>query len=321
MVWSSRRGWISALAAVFAARAELPSSAGARPRAGTVAEGHRGRRATSKPGGALFGFVRARAVAFVLLVVASALAAGCASQSGVGAQTPYYEAVLGGAPFTRLVIEIDHAPGREPGAEAIAHLEMTMRNITQKTDVEVKVDASLPSAAKTWTADDLRALELETRTTAHAMPIAVLHVLYPAGEYEKPGVAGVTIAGPVIGPTVVFLDTLREYLVPVENPVVPSLALPEDAVRIVERSTLLHEAGHAFGLVNNGIDPVCPHEDAEHPAHSQNEDSVMYFAVDSLEGVKKMLTDTGQVPDTFDAHDLQDIQAGGGVGLPRPAAC
>lgn len=250
----------------------------------------------------------------------AALLAGCALQPAPPRPLLYAEEVLRAAPFTSLVIEVDHAPGREPGEAALTHLRMTFQNITAKANVTVKVERSLPETAQTWTRDTLIALEREQRSTQHVAPVAVLHVLYPAGTYDAEGVAGVTIAGTVIGPTVVFLDTLREYPLPTGAPV-QALPLPEGSVRIVERSTLVHEAGHAIGLVNNGLRMVCPHEDAEHPAHSANEESIMYYAVDSLEGIREMLTSDGRVPDKLDVNDLRDTQQGGGRGAPPPASC
>lgn len=263
--------------------------------------------------------MRPRALALAL--VATLLAAGCAALTPGEAPRPYYTDVLAGAPFTRLIIEVDHAPGREPGEAAMTHLLSTFRNITTKTEVEVVMAASLDDAAETWTAKKLLALEIETRNTTHAVPVAVLHVLYPAGQYENPGVAGVTIGGPVLGPAVVFLDTIREYPVGIGGTGIGNAPLPEEAVRIVERSTVVHEAGHAIGLVDNGLAMVCPHEDEAHEAHSANTGSIMYYAVDSLEGVRQFLTQEGRIPDKFDANDLRDIQAAGGRGMPPPAAC
>lgn len=49
-----------------------------------------------------------------------------------------------------------------------------------------------------------------------------------------------------------------------------------DAVpKYVEQATLIHEMGHALGLVNNGIPMKEPHQD--HNAHCSNENCVMYY--------------------------------------------
>lgn len=256
--------------------------------------------------------MRSRATLALLLVV-TLLAAGCTLPGGMNGpvEPTYPREILGGAPWTQLVLEIDHAPGYAPSAAAQTHLLSTMRNITNKDDVRVMLQESLSAEPKTWTADMLVALERETRSTTHAAPTAVMHVLYPAGKYENADAAGVTIAGVGIGPVVVFLDVLREL----QNPVVgglPPLTNPEPAVDRLERSTLLHEAGHGFGLVANGIPMVKDHEDKQHERHSSNERSVMYWAVESTGGLRDFLLQSESVPDRFDAADLADIRSAGG---------
>lgn len=242
--------------------------------------------------------------ALLLLVV---LGAGCVLP-GPAPQRPYYEEVLSASPFTDLVIEIDHAPGRAPSLAAQTHLLATMKNVTSKERVAIALQATLAGAAdKRWTAEELVALEKETRTQRHEAPVAVLHVLYPAGRYEREGVAGVTVSGPVIGPVVVFLDTLDDLGTPLGP-----LPMPAPAIQELERATLLHEAGHALGLVDNGLPQVRDREDPEHEGHSSNLASVMYWKVESLDGLRELLLDDGSVPDTFDADDLADLRSVGG---------
>lgn len=241
-------------------------------------------------------------------LVAATILAGCALPSPA-LPSPYYAEVLQASPFTQLVIEVDHAPGRAPSLAAQEHLLQTMRNITAKASVTMTLEASLPDEARTWTADDLVDLETRTRTTRHAAPVAVLHVLYPAGHYEDPGVAGLTVSGPVIGPVTVFRDTIDD--IDLGLPTGP-LPLPTSARDQMERVTLLHEAGHAIGLVDNGLPMVRDHEDKEHDGHSANEASIMWWRFEQAEGLREALLDDGTLPETFDADDRADIRAAGG---------
>lgn len=236
------------------------------------------------------------------------LASGCTLLDPREPPRPYYEELLEGEEFPNLIIEIDHAPGREPSLLAREHLQNELRNVTSKTLVSFRVEASLDDdASKQWSVADLLALEERTRTSTHAAPDAVLHVLYPAGEFENESVAGITISGSRIGPVTVFLDTIDKL----QSPVGP-ITLPKQARDEVERATLLHEAGHAMGLVNNGLPMVRDHEDAEHEGHSTNEDSVMYWQVETLAGIREALLHDGAVPAYFDADDRADMRAAGG---------
>lgn len=47
--------------------------------------------------------------------------------------------------------------------------------------------------------------------------------------------------------------------------------------RYVEQSTLVHELGHQFGLVNNGLVMTAPHEDAGYPGHYSSTPCARYW--------------------------------------------
>lgn len=246
-----------------------------------------------------------------ILLATTLLLAGCTIPKPVP-QSLYYRDLLGAEPYTRLVIQVDHAPGYAPSEAAKTHLLMTLKNVTRKSEIVFDVRESLPAdARKVWTADELIQLEAATRRTPHEPPTALLHVLYPAGHYENRGSAGVAISGPVLGPVVVFLDVLRDVHLATPLGAVP-LPNPDAAVHLLERSTLLHEAGHALGLVNNGLDMVKDREDADHEGHTTNRESVMYYAIATQNGLRELLLRDGSIPDEFDADDRADLRAAGG---------
>jgi hypothetical protein len=56
--------------------------------------------------------------------------------------------------------------------------------------------------------------------------------------------------------------------------------------RFVEQTVLIHELGHAFGLVNNGIAMAKPHEDTAHPRHCANPACVMFWLNDGGSGAR-----------------------------------
>lgn len=60
----------------------------------------------------------------------------------------------------------------------------------------------------------------------------------------------------------------------------------DPAGRYMEQATLVHEMGHALGLVNNGLPMVKNHQDTAHGAHCSNPDCVMYY---SNEGASNMV--------------------------------
>ena len=99
------------------------------------------------------------------------------------------------------------------------------------------------------------------------------------------------------GPSVIGLHLSGTKTIALFKDVVASSASAStDAAtqRYVEQATLVHEVGHAVGLVNNGLPMTSSHEDAGHRAHCHNPDCVMYWknegASDLKEYIKILLT-------------------------------
>ncbi len=81
--------------------------------------------------------------------------------------------------------------------------------------------------------------------------------------------------------------------------------------RYVEQATVVHEIGHAVGLVNNGLPMVSSHEDGAHAKHSIDNQCVMYWSVESstsiLSGLNHFIL-AGQL-NLFAADSLADGRA------------
>lgn len=92
--------------------------------------------------------------------------------------------------------------------------------------------------------------------------------------------------------------------------VVESVGGDATTQRYVEQATIVHEIGHAIGLVANGVPMVNAHEDTDHPHHTTNRDGVMYWAVESRNGALAFLTDviTGARLSLFGTESLLDAQ-------------
>jgi hypothetical protein len=156
--------------------------------------------------------------------------------------------------------------------------------------VDVRPVRSLPGGAKAWTADDLRATADATSTVGQGGGRAVLHLLQVHGTFEgSEEVLGVAVRGDVIA---FFPDSIEGSATPLV-----SAAAVEDAV-------VLHELGHVLGLVD--LARNTGRADPDHPGHSRNTHSVMYWAVESSL-VGQVLN--GAPPKDFDGDDLADLAA------------
>lgn len=83
------------------------------------------------------------------------------------------------------------------------------------------------------------------------------------------------------------------------------------AQRYIEQATVVHEIGHAVGLVNNGVPMVVGHEDSAHKHHSTNTNCVMYWAVTSTTDILTFVGNyvTGNALNLFGSESLQDGRA------------
>ena len=81
--------------------------------------------------------------------------------------------------------------------------------------------------------------------------------------------------------------------------------------KYIEQATVIHEIGHAIGLVNNGVPLASTHEDTERPHHTMNSDGVMYFAVESGNGALEFATNLilGSRTSLFGPESLLDAQS------------
>jgi len=66
-------------------------------------------------------------------------------------------------------------------------------------------------------------------------------------------------------------------LLAIFKPVVESASNSKAEQALIEQSTIVHEIGHALGLVNNGVRATSAHHDTEHGAHCTNTKCVMYW--------------------------------------------
>ncbi len=83
------------------------------------------------------------------------------------------------------------------------------------------------------------------------------------------------------------------------------------ASMFVEQSSLVHEIGHALGLVNSGIPLSTKHQDSAYGAHCTNERCVMYWlnegAADATDFVRQYVSTGSEI--LFGSECLADLDA------------
>jgi hypothetical protein len=100
---------------------------------------------------------------------------------------------------------------------------------------------------------------------------ATFYVLFLDGFFHDGSAERQDVLGVSIGDTGV-IAMFKPVIETTEQPLFPAVA------RFVEQSTLLHEFGHAIGLVARGVPLTSAHHDEPHGAHCTSDGCTMYFA-------------------------------------------
>lgn len=227
-----------------------------------------------------------------------ALVSGCLSAESEPAplQWTSHDAFLSITPFTRLVIDVHHAEDWIPSPLALAALEEAVEQVTPKSSVSIRGPTPLSpsdSGARAWSVTDMESVARNATSFGLGLreygrdDIAVFHLYYLRGHFEaNPSALGIDL----LGRGVIFSqeDALAELVPPLDEQ--------------LERSTIIHEFGHAIGLVGCGI-PMVKERMAADGCHSRNRHSVMAGGNITIDERLR------PIPYEFDEDDLADIAA------------
>jgi hypothetical protein len=137
--------------------------------------------------------------------------------------------------------------------------------------------------------DDLLAIAKAHRTKQTSGDTVAYYAIWISGYYrdaqgqQRNDVAGVTVGDD--GVLAIFRPVVNTLAITSDGKTSQSLAV------FAEQSTLIHEFGHAVGLVNHGIPMASPHQDTPHGAHCTNEHCVMYYVNDGAAAAKDFIAE------------------------------
>lgn len=243
------------------------------------------------------------AVVLAVALVALAPALGGCLDPFTGPSGPgdWAREFLQADPYSRMTFEVDWIEGQRPTDEAMNLLERrASQHLRKPGGIRVVMDDAIPGGEDRWTTDELRDVADQHRDNHKGGSEGVMYVLYVDGRYAGgEGTVGLAYHAAEFA---IFKDKIRDSTSGLLS------ASPAD----VEKAVVVHEMGHLLGLVDNGIPMVEPHEDPDHPHHSDNDDSVMFWAVET-NPVQNFFRGRGTAPPTqFDSNDQADMEAAGG---------
>ncbi len=132
--------------------------------------------------------------------------------------------------------------------------------------------------------------------------VVTYRALWLDGYLEVDGEAQTSILGVSISGT----DVIAMF-----KPVIASTSELEPIAAFSEQAVILHEVGHALGLVNNGVEMVADHQDTENGHHCTNDRCVMYYANEGAEDLAEFVQQYAATGDEviFDDSCMDDVQS------------
>lgn len=199
----------------------------------------------------------------------------------------YARTLLRPAPATSIVLEVFEQSRAEPDKNTLDHAVSVWQQNADKP-VTDSPPVVVTGGAQAWTPDQLRALADQQTHTRQTGSRAVVHLLYLRGTFQgDTSILGISVRGDV---AVVFQDQVRSSA----SPVAPR--------SVIEDAVTEHELGHILGLVDLVLHTG--RGDPQHPGHSTDKHSVMYWAIES--DVVSQVID-GSLPVDFDDADRADL--------------
>ncbi|QIE59066.1 membrane metalloprotease [Rasiella rasia] len=200
--------------------------------------------------------------------------------------------------YKTLVVEIVYSNGFRPEQETIDNLRTFLnQRVNKPGGVQIVETVISPPEGAPYTTQEIRDIESTHRTRYTNGDEIAVYVFFANGNASGDTASSVTLGTAYRNTSVViYQETLQ--------------SLQVDRF-LVEATTLRHEFGHLFGLINILDDDIHPtnHEDPDSNKHCVVEDCLMYFA-STIPSTLPNPT-AADIP-TLDPLCIADLQAKGG---------
>ena len=251
-------------------------------------------------------FLRKSFILFFLLIVFSGCStdndengeAGKANKLSLGVSA---NDLLSDQKFTSMKIEVLYVEGFEPTSTTLNEIRSFLQTYTHKPKGITIATQAIPSpGGGPYEISEIVDLEKEHRTIFTSGKEIGVFLFFADGksatEEDNKLVLGTAYRNTSM---VIFQQTVKELS--------ETTRLPQGKI---ESTTIKHEFGHLFGLVDNGSPAQSAHEDSESKSHCSVSNCLMVAKVEFGSGTTDLLKSSHAVE--FDHSCLLDLRANGG---------
>jgi hypothetical protein len=213
--------------------------------------------------------------------------------------------------YKSMTIELVYSPAYKPTKETLNAFSSFIHSRINKPDGVVFIETVISDQNGPFSISQIRTIETEQRTRYTVGDDIAVYVYFASGNANSDTSTSVTIGTAYQNTSIVIYEkTLQE----ITNNI-------QDVLTRLEATTLHHEFGHLFGLVNIQNDDIHPgdaHEDLDHQKHCIIEDCLMYFESqnvkrDQLSKNIERLKGFQNIPVFDPDFCIQDLQVKGGL--------
>jgi predicted Zn-dependent protease len=202
--------------------------------------------------------------------------------------------------FTNLVVEVDYMPGYAPNEKAVDSLKQFFEQRLHKSSITIKEPTEIPSGNKDlYSATEIRNLEEQNRSTFTKGDTLAAYFVILDGKFDKQNLLGIA-----------YYNTSNAFFRPSYDEASSGVGSPSRY--LVEATSFRHEFGHLFGLVANPYSRTemqDRHNDPDHPQHCNNDQCLMYYAIETTDIIGNTL---GKEVPSLDNNCKADLRANGG---------
>lgn len=214
------------------------------------------------------------------------------------------EGLLQGTAFKRLNLEIVYPEGFRPEPETINNLVVFLEQRINKPQGITVVENVIPTpTGAPFTIEEIRAIEDDKRTIYNDGENLAVYIFFSNGNSSNDTPNKVTLG-----------TAYRNTSIVIYKKTILDVAISNGLnISLVENTTLQHEFGHLFSLVNLQLDDIHQiHEDNLHSKHCFVEECLMYFETTAnRSAIAKMFQGKSSLRQ-FDPLCLADLEAKGG---------